>query len=256
VLFASFIPSDIEVDKKIGSVDFMTKGEKLEYRVHYGFLSAGEATVQVHPELYIINNKICYKATCFGKSVGAFDLITRIRDTWGTYMDTSTLLPQRSYRDITEGKYKLKEGVYFYHDKGIADAERDHNGVTKKTYQVPFGVQDIISGFYFLRKFDYNKMKVNDTIKISAFFEDKLYDFKIKYVGKTKIDTKFGDIQAIKLVPIMPDNQLFNGENSISVFLSDDKNKIPVRMQAEMFVGSVKVDLVKYSGLKNPICFK
>jgi hypothetical protein len=99
-------------------------------------------------------------------------------------------------------------------------------------------------------------MKVNDTIKINAFFEDKLYDFKIKYVGKTKIDTKFGDIQVIKLVPIMPDNQLFNGENSISVFLSDDKNKIPVRMQAEMFVGSVKVDLVKYSGLKNPICFK
>jgi hypothetical protein len=150
----------------------------------------------------------------------------------------------------------LKEGVYFYHDKGVADAERDHNGVTKKTYTVPYGVQDIISGFYFLRKFDYNKMKVNDTIKINAFFEDKLYDFKIKYVGKTKIDTKFGDIQVIKLVPIMPDNQLFNGENSISVFLSDDKNKIPVRMQAEMFVGSVKVDLVKYSGLKNPICFK
>jgi hypothetical protein len=253
---ASFIPSDIDIDQNNGSADFMAKGEKLEFRVHYGFLSAGEATVQVHPESYIINNKVCYKATCFGKSVGAFDLITRIRDTWGTYMDTSTLLPQRSYRDITEGKYKLKEGVYFYHDKGVADAERDHNGVTKKTYTVPYGVQDIISGFYFLRKFDYNKMKVNDTIKINAFFEDKLYDFKIKYVGKTKIDTKFGDIQVIKLVPIMPDNQLFNGENSISVFLSDDKNKIPVRMQAEMFVGSVKVDLVKYSGLKNPICFK
>lgn len=255
LVFSGFISSDQGVLRP-NSADFMSKGERLEYRVHYGFVNAGDAVVQVHPELYIINGKVCYKATCFGKSSGAFDLVTRIRDTWGTYMDTSTLLPQRSYRDITEGRYKLKEGVYFNHTKGTADAEREHNGETKKiSYQVPHGVQDIISGFYFLRKLNYDKMKYGDTIKVDAFFEDKMYDFRVKFMGKSKLNTKFGYIQAIKLVPLMPDNDLFNGENSIRVWLTDDKNKVPIKMEADMFVGAVEVDLKSYKGLKSEMKF-
>jgi hypothetical protein len=99
-------------------------------------------------------------------------------------------------------------------------------------------------------------MKVGDTIKLKAFFEDKLYDFKIKYLGKVKLNTKFGSIQSIKLTPIMPDNDLFDGENSIRVYLSDDKNKVPLKIQADMFVGAVEVDLKSYSGLRHTINFK
>ncbi|MBX9851189.1 MAG: DUF3108 domain-containing protein [Cytophagaceae bacterium] len=254
VLFSGFIISD-QSGHKIITKSFI-QGERLEYRVHYGFMNAGEAVVQVHPELYVINNKVCYKATCFGKSVGAFELVTKIRDTWGSYLDTSDLNPQRSYRDITEGRHKLKEGVYYYHQKGVADAEREKRGkTTKYTYSIPNGVQDIVSGFYFLRKFDYNKMRVGDTIKLNAFFEDQLYDFKIKYLGKHKVNTKFGTIHAIKLTPIMPKNDLFSGENSIRVWLSDDLNKIAVKMEADMFVGAVEIDLKGYQGLKHPISF-
>jgi hypothetical protein len=254
IIFSGFVKSGTV--KKSGA-DMFRQGEKLEYRVHYGFINAGEATIQVHPELYKVNNKMCYKATCFGRSSGAFDLALKIRDTWGSYMDTSELLPQRSYRDITEGNYKLKEGVYFNHPKGIADAERERKGEkTKYTYEVPFGVQDIVSGFFFLRKIDYNTLKVGDTIKMDAFFEDKLYDFQIKYLGKCKLNTKFGNISSIQLTPIMPGNDLFNGENSIRVWLSDDKNKIPLKIEADMFVGAVEIDLKSYQGLKNPINFK
>ena len=255
-LFGNFVTSDVSEESSTEAV--FSKGEKLEYRVHYGFINAGEATVQVHPEYYVINNKVCYKATCYGRSVGAFDMVTKIRDTWGSYIDTSEFIPQRSYRDITEGKYKLKEGVYFYHTKGQASAERENKKgeVSKASYSIPYGVQDIISGFYFLRKLDYNKMKVGDTIKLNAFFEDALYKFNIKYLGKCVLNTRFGKINAIKLSPIMPDNQLFDGENSIRVWLSDDKNKVPLQMQADMFVGAVEVELKKYQGLKYPITFK
>jgi hypothetical protein len=254
-LFGNFVST--EVAEVSSSEAVFSKGEKLEYRVHYGFINAGEATVQVHPELYVINNKICYKATCFGRSVGAFEMMTKIRDTWGSYIDTGEFIPQRSYRDITEGRYRLKEGVYFYHSKGQASAERENKKgeVSKFTYEIPYGVQDIISGFYFLRKLDYNKMKTGDTIKMNAFFEDELYDFRIRYLGKCNINTRFGKINAIKLCPIMPNNQLFNGESSIRVYLSDDKNKIPLIMQADMFLGAVEVELKNYQGLKYPMIF-
>lgn len=254
LLLSAFVQKD---NPKASTKDFMAPGEKIEYRVHYGFVNAGEATIQVHPEMYVVNNKICYKATCFGKSSGAFDMITRIRDTWGSYIDTIDFLPQRSYRDITEGRHKLKEGVYFYHNKGIAEAEREKRGkTTKYTYTVPFGVQDIVSGYFYLRKFDFNKMHAGDTIKLSAFFEDQMYDFKVKYLGKQRIKTKFGSINTFKLTPIMPDNDLFKGENAIKLYLSDDKNKVAVKIEAEMFVGAVEIELKSYQGLKNPINFK
>lgn len=254
VISSAFIQTDRHTSPP---KDFMAMGERLEYRVHYGFLNAGEATYQIHPELYVINNKVCYKATCYGRSTGAFELVTKIRDTWGTYVDTSDLLPQRSYRDITEGRHKLKEGVYFYHNKGVANAEREKRGkTTQYTYNVPFGVHDMVSGVYYLRKYDYNKMHAGDTIKMNAFFEDQCYDFKVRYTGKCKIKTKFGTISAIQLVPVMPENDFFKGESAVKVWLSDDKNKIPLKIQAEMFVGAVEIELKSYKGLKNPINFR
>ena len=116
-------------------------------------------------------------------------------------------------------------------------------------------MQDLVSGYFYLRTVDYGRLRIGDTIKVSAFLEDKTYDFRIKYLGKEKIDTKFGTINAIKLSPIMPSNGLFNGENSIKLWLSDDRNKVALKIEAEMFVGSVEIDLKHYQGLRNPMCF-
>jgi hypothetical protein len=234
-------------------------GEKLEFRVHYGFINAGEAAIEVYPQMYKVNNRVCYKAGVTGRSVGAFDLALRIRDQWVTYMDTCTTSPQKFYRDVEEGKYRLKEYVHYNYNTGIATVDREgKNGKDKnrKEYSIPKDVQDIVSGFYFLRTINFNKMKVGDTIKTAAFFEDKVYDFQVKFMGKGTVDTKFGEIAAIKLSPIMPDNKLFEGGNSIRMWISDDKNKIPVKIEADMFVGAVEMDLKSYQGLRHPITFK
>lgn len=243
-------------EKKKNPVPFATL-ETLEYRLHYSFMNAGEAVIEVHPKLYLVNNKVCYKATVTGRSTGAFELMLKIKDTWGTYIDTSTYIPQRAYRDIEEGGYRLKEFAFFDFSKNQVSVDREGKSgkKTTKVYEITPDVQDIVSGFYYLRTLDYGKMKVGDIIKINAFFEDKLYDFKVKYLGTEIIDTKFGDISAIKLSPLMPDNQLFDGEESIKVYLSNDKNKIPLKVEAEMFVGAVEMDIKNYKGLKYPICF-
>ena len=232
--------------------------EKLEYRVHYGFINAGEAIIEVHPQLHKVNDKICYKASVAGHSSGAFDLALRIRDTWVTYIDTLTTSPQKFHRHIEEGKYRLKENVFYDYAKGIATVEREgknEKDKEAKTYPIPKTIQDLVSGYFYLRTLDYNHFKLGDTIKINAFLEDKLYDFRIRYLGKTTVDTKFGAIKALKLSPIMPSNSLFNGENSIKLWLSDDKNRVALKIEAELFVGSVEIDLKSYQGLLNPISF-
>ena len=98
---------------------------------------------------------------------------------------------------------------------------------------------------------DFSKYKVKDTLTVSGFFEDKAYQFKILYYGKETVDTDLGKIPCHKLIPIMPDNTLFRGENSVTAWISADKNQIPIKVDAKMFVGHAGTELVSFRGLKN-----
>src|SRR5688572_14064383 len=232
--------------------DSFTSGEKLDYVVHYGLINAAEATIDVDKDIQTINNRPCYKVNVFGKTTGSFDFFLKVRDTWRSYIDTTSIVPQRFHRNIEEGNYKKKENIMFDHYKNLATVE-DKKDVN--TYKVPDNVQDIVSGVYYLRTLNYDRRKNGEQIKIQGFFDDEIFDFTVTYRGKETVETKAGKIKAIKLIPKMPKNKLFDGEDAIAIYLSDDKNKIPVLIQAEMFVGSVKIDLYKYKGLKSPLAF-
>jgi hypothetical protein len=182
----------------------------------------------------------------YGHTIGSFDFFLRIRDNWRSYIDTVSIVPQKFQRNIEEGRYRKKESVTFDHYRNLAVVESKQT----ETFKVPENVQDIVSGFYYLRTINFDKYKTGDVIKLQGFFDDEVFDFTVVYRGREIIDTKAGDIRAYKLVPKMPDNKLFAGEDAITVYLSDDKNKIPVMIKAEMLVGAIKVDLYKYSGLR------
>ncbi|TPE45027.1 DUF3108 domain-containing protein [Pontibacter mangrovi] len=231
-------------------------GEVLKYKVHYGPITAAEAVINVSPEIHTVNNRPCYKATVYGKTNGSFDLFIRIRDTWQSYIDTAAIVPQRSFRNIEEGNYRKHETVDFDHYANKAHVEKKKKSKReRKTYKVSDNVQDIVSGFYYLRTLDFDNMHVGDKTTVQGFFDEENFDMEVEYRGREVVNTKAGTIRAIKLVPRMPKNDLFNGENSITVYLSDDKNKIPVLIQAEMFVGSVKINLYDYKNLKNKLLF-
>ena len=226
-------------------------GEKLEYRLHYGMVNAGEATLEVDPQYYSVNDRVCYKINVIGRSTGSFDFFMKIRDNFISFVDTGAMAPQKFCRTIREGKYKLDETVYFDQLNHNARTKRDKEGETSTS--IPKYAQDLVSGYYFLRTVNFESQKVGDTTKVAAFFEGKSYDFKIRFVGKDVVDTKFGKIQAFKLSPIMPENEMFKGGNSISFWISADKNRVPLKVEAVMFVGSVDLDLKGYSNLKWPL---
>lgn len=228
-----------------------TTGEKLEYRLHYGFINAGEATVAVDPQYYVVNDRVCYKIFVDGRSTGSFDFMMKIRDQFISFVDTSAMLPHKAYRLIREGKYKLDETVYFDQANHTARMKRDNDAETNHT--TPADVQDIVSGYYFLRTINFDKQKIGDTTSINAFFEGKGYDFRVRYLGKETVSTKLGKVNAIKLSPLMPDNEMFKGGNSIRFWVSDDKNRVPLKVEALLFIGSVDLDIKSFSGLKWPL---
>jgi hypothetical protein len=118
-------------------------------------------------------------------------------------------------------------------------------------FQVPNNVRDIVGGLFYLRTFDFNGFSVGDTITMEAFFEDTVYDFEIRYMGTDEIRTRAGKFNALKLVPIMPDNKLFAGEDAVAVWFSDDMNRIPLKVEANLIIGKASCELIKYEGLRN-----
>ena len=231
-------------------------GEYIAYRVHYGFINAGEAKMQVDDKLYVINNKVCHRAFVMGATTGPFDMAMRVRDSWATYLDTASRAPQRAMRDIAENKYRLREYTTYDYKNNQLTVEREGSTSPAVCYKVPDNIQDIVSGFFYLRNIDFNKKRVGDTISMNAFLEDRIYLFKVRYSGKEKIDTKLGDINCIRLNPIMEKNGIFEGGNSIRFWISDDLNKIPIRIEADMWVGKVAMDIKVCKNLRNPIKFE
>ncbi|MEO6686142.1 MAG: DUF3108 domain-containing protein [Dyadobacter sp.] len=225
-------------------------GEKVEYRVHYGFINAAEAKVEIARNLSIVNNHPCYKINVTGRTVGAFDLITRVRDNWRSYVDTLAIVPHMFYQSIQENKYRKEETIVFNHDKDQATSTiKDET----KTFNCPNNINDIISGYFFLRTINFEKVALGEVIEIPTFFGDEVYKLRIKYAGKDVIKTKFGKIKVLKLNPLIPDNKLFKGEGAVKLWVSDDVNKIPLKAEVELAIGSLEMDIKSVKNLQTEL---
>ena len=232
-----------------------TFGEELQFDVSYGWINLAEAKLQIHRRVVNENSRPHYKIDAFGKTKGAATIFGRVNDNWGTHVDTSTLLPSLSYRYIEEGKYRKNEKVFFDQQNKKAKMElydrENRNLKESKEYKLPGQVQDLVSGFYYLRTMDLTNLKKGQSILITGFFDKEIYNLKLIYDGKEKLSTQVGDFDTFKFTPIMPSNKLFRGEHPVTIWVSDDQNKIPLKIKAKLMVGALNMDITKATGLRN-----
>jgi len=249
---------------KQGNVPYMVKhptsfgkGEELEYKVHFGFLHVGKAVTRIENKVYSINARPCYKIDAFGSTSDWMSWVAKVDDNWGAYIDTTTMSTHVAYRKLKENNYRYEEVANFDHDshKVTVKVKNKQTGVfeEKNKDDIPVNAKDLVGGFMLLRQIDFQKLNKGDTVTISGFFEDTSYNLRIMYLGKETIKTSVGKIPCNIMKPIMPDNKLFDGENSITVWISDDGNKIPVKIQAKMFIGHTGLELASFKGLRNQI---
>lgn len=232
-------------------------GEEIELRATVGFIRAAEATLQVSDVLYNLGNKPTYKIDVFARTAGIFDVFSSVRDNWGTYFDTAQYVPHQFYRYISEGRFRKNEILYFDQKNNqvtVAKLDKETRKLKeRKEHVLSAEMQDMVSGYYYLRAIDFDKIKEGEIITINTFFDDKERPFSIKFVGRETIKTKLGDIKALVLVPIMKKDKLFDEDNTLKVWLSDDLNKIPLKFQAKIFVGYLEVDVKNVKNLRHPL---
>lgn len=233
--------------------DAFDVGEWFKFRIHYGIINAGYATLEVKEAT--VNNKKVFHAVGKGYTTGMSRFFFKVDDLYESYFDKETGNPYQFVRKIDEGGYTKNQEGFFSQDNRVL--VKDYKHKTEKTITVGKNVQDIISAFYYLRNHpNIDKLKSGDSITIDMFFDDETTKFKLKFVGREDITTKFGTVPTMIFKPLVQSGRVFKEKESVTLWITDDNNKLPVRVKAELAVGSIKADLDAFKGLKNPLKVK
>ena len=226
------------------------ENEFLEFKIKYLSFNTSTASLKIKKE--VLNEKPVYHVIGEGKSSKFLSFFFKIRDRYETYIDTKTYKPYKFVRDINEGGY-TKDIIIDFDQTNNKATVNDRKHKTKKVFDTHADVHDMISSFYYLRNtIDASILKKGDETSLTLFFDNENFPFKLKFLGRETIRTDFGKKNCLLFRPIVMADRVFKEEESLTVWISDDKNKIPVRISAELAVGALTANLSEYRGLKHP----
>ncbi|MFA8300782.1 MAG: DUF3108 domain-containing protein [Hyphomicrobiales bacterium] len=225
------------------------EGEKLTYRVFYesivtGQVDAGEAITEVQKSDKEFEGRDTYHIVGTGKSKGAFNFFFKVRDSFESYVDKESLVPFLFVRRTREGSYKKDDDVYFNQYKHTAQSK-------KKLSKVPPNVHDFLSALFYARTYDIDSLAKNKGFYINFFLDDSTYHSWVKYEGVETILTNLGKFRCIKLAPMAATGKVFSEKYPMFIWVTHDKNHIPVLASSAVIVGNVKLELISYENIKN-----
>jgi uncharacterized protein DUF3108 len=224
-------------------------GEFFKFRVHYGFVTAGYATLKVKNTT--IKGKEVFHVRGYGETVGVSKWFFKVEDDYQSYIDKEKDIPYRFIRKIDEGGYTKDIEIDFNHSTQKATVnDKKHNETT--VFSFPEDTQDMISAFYYLRnQLDTENIKTGDVVEMNMFFDKENYKFRLKFLGKEVLDTNFGRVRTLIFRPYVQSGRVFKEKESLTVWISDDNNKIPLLVKADLAVGSLKATLTEFKGLQH-----
>ena len=224
-------------------------GEWFKFRIHYGFVTAGYATLQVNDA--ILNGKEVYHIKGKGETTGMSKFFFRVEDYYHSYVDKKKDIPYRFIRKIDEGGHTKDIEIDFDHVSGKALVHNKKHE-TKKLVDFPKDAQDMVSAFYYLRNnLDTENIQEGDTVNMDMFFDKESFKFKLKFLGREELKTEFGRVPTLKFRPYVEAGRVFKEKESLTVWVTDDGNKMPVLIKADLAVGSLKASLVEFKGLRH-----
>lgn len=230
-------------------------GEVIEYDVFYSWgliwVNAGHVSFSVKEET--IKDKSLYHFVGEGSSKHNWDWFFKVRDKFESFNDSSTLHPYKYIRNSNDG------GDWVYND--VTFDQKNNRAIgyikTKKkptiqidTVKINYLTFDPMSMIYYARTLDFNKFKPNDEIPITILLDNAVYYRKIVYLGKETITTDYGTFKCIKFKPTLIPGTIFKEGDAMTVWVSDDDNRIPIKVETPIVIGTVKVYLKNASGVK------
>lgn len=255
-VMAVFIASLSFAQLRVETNNAFERGEYLNYKAYYhsvltGEVVAGNCSFEVKKEDKKINNRSTYHIEVIGKTKGVFNWFFKVIDRYETYIDEIALVPWLFMRRVNEGGYIINQDITFNQLKNVAHFV-DNKTTRTADVPTPDNIHDLLSAIYYCRTMDVQKMGANEDFKVKFMLDDTVYSTKVIYLGKETLVTSIGKIRCIKLKPQVLTGTVFKDPYPVTLWVSDDANKLPILGESEILVGKVKMELIDYRNLKNP----
>lgn len=218
-------------------------GEELQYRLRYGFITAAEATLNVVDSEVKFNGRPVYHLIAQGKTAAAFNLFYKVRNRYDSYIDQTELVPYLYTENVHEANYRRVDKVRFYQDEQKVVGRKGTFKGRDKTF-------DLVSAFYYARSLDLSNVHPGSRFTIPYFLDDEVADLSITYIGKERIKTAIGTFNCLKFNPSIKPGRIFKKDSKLYLWITDDGNRIPVKAQVEILVGSVTLEITGTKGLR------
>ena len=237
-------------------------GERVDYTIYYHlagvWVGAGEVFFKV--DSMNIKGKEFYHFNSEGKTFKKYDWVYKVRDHYETYMNTETMKPLRFKRKVNEGSTHIREDYIFNYPKGIGYTLRqmdEEKPFVKDTVALPDCSYDVLSMIYVARNLDYTNLNKGDKIPIKIFLDNESHDSYIEYLGKENLKIKnVGEFRCIVFSPLLIEGTIFNAGDGMTVYVTDDQNRVPLLIETPILVGSIKARVNNMDGLRFPLSSK
>lgn len=236
-------------------------GEVLKYTVIYNWgmiwLESAYAELRVKEAKY--QGKASYHFSGSGGTYPKYDWFFKVRDTFETYVDTTHFQPLKVHATVLEGS-KREKHVYFFNylrKRAYTFVTKGSKPVKIDTVKIQECSIDVLTAIYHARNIDYSHCKPRDTLSISLLLDGKLYAIYIRYLGKETFASKeLGTFKCIKFSPLLIEGTIFKAGEGMTVWVTDDENKLPIYVETPITVGTIKVKLVSYKGFRHKLTSK
>jgi len=236
-------------------------GEEIKYKAYYnlGFIWIHAGYANFYVKDTTIRNTSFYKFYSEGYSHEDYDWFFKVRDYFTSINSKTTLDPIYFHRDNLEGDYWVKNTYVFSKgtNKVYSITNNKEDGFSQDTLDMKPCLSDVLTAIYKTRSFDYSETKFGDTIPLTMIVDGDIYNLYIRYKGKEIVELKeLGrKVQCVKFTVMLLDGTVFKGGEDMTVWVTDDANKVPVLVEAKILIGSVKALIVEYKNLVTPITF-
>jgi hypothetical protein len=218
-------------------------GERLVYVAHFGWLNAGEVILTINDTIFEEQN--LFHAVAKAKSIGLADKLFEVRDVYESYFRPENNQTYLAIRSISEGRYKYYNEVRYNYEDSIVISQKSGE------HRVPNNIMDILGAYYYFRESMIDQItEIGDELILDTYFADELFPLKMRYVGDERIKTKLGKFNSMKFSPVVEPGRIFDSEDDVTIWISKDKNFIPIQIRIDLIIGSIKCDLIEYSSLQ------
>ena len=232
-------------------------GEQIIYNIEYkmgnSWVSAGKARFIVKDSTF--NNKSCYYIEGKGRSLQSYDWFFKVRDKYASFISKSNLKPYYFQRRVREGDFSLDYDYEFNFKKLKAYVtEKRKSSKIKDTININQCSFDIMTAVYLSRSINFKELSYDDSVNLDIVLDKELFDLAIEYKGEKDITAQHGKkINCIHFQIKLIEGTIFKGNEKMDVFVSNDGNKIPVFVEAEIIVGSIRAYAKSIKGTKTPL---